>query len=43
VNPGAAGYTRNHGGPSCLILKASHTQWHIEAIRLHDAEQPSLA
>lgn len=33
VNPGAAGRTRTHGGPSCLILTASRTSWHVEARR----------
>ena len=33
VNPGAAGRTRTHGGPSCLILTASHTAWRIEMRR----------
>lgn len=41
VNPGAAGRTRTHGGPSCLILTVSHKQWHIEPVRFHDAEQPT--
>jgi predicted phosphodiesterase len=33
VNPGAAGDTRNHGGPSCLILHASRNSWHIDSYR----------
>ncbi len=33
VNPGAAGRTRTHGGPSCLILTASRAAWHIEVRR----------
>lgn len=33
VNPGAAGRSRTHGGPSCLILTASRTSWHVEARR----------
>jgi uncharacterized protein len=33
VNPGAAGRTRTHGGPSCLILTATRTAWHVEARR----------
>ena len=33
VNPGAAGRIRTHGGPSCLILTASHTSWHVETRR----------
>lgn len=27
INPGAAGRTRTHGGPSCLILSASTEAW----------------
>ena len=30
ANPGAAGFTRNKGGPSCLVLHASIEDWHIE-------------
>jgi putative phosphoesterase len=33
INPGAAGATRNHGGPSCLVLHASQQAWEIEAFR----------
>ncbi len=33
VNPGAAGKTRTHGGPSCLLLKATADDWEIETIR----------
>jgi len=33
VNPGAAGRTRTHGGPSCLILTATCASWHVEARR----------
>ena len=33
VNPGAAGITRNHGGPSCLVLQAGHQTWEIEAFQ----------
>jgi putative phosphoesterase len=33
VNPGAAGNIRNHGGPSCLVLHASHQSWEIEKFR----------
>lgn len=33
VNPGAAGRTRTHGGPSCLILTASRTSWHVQTRR----------
>ncbi|VAW50461.1 hypothetical protein MNBD_GAMMA06-1584 [hydrothermal vent metagenome] len=30
VNPGASGKVRTHGGPSCLLLNASKTEWNIE-------------
>lgn len=38
INPGAAGETRTRGGPSCLILTASESDWHVEKIRFSDAE-----
>jgi putative phosphoesterase len=33
INPGAAGRTRTYGGPSCLVLTASETDWHIDVHR----------
>lgn len=36
VNPGAAGYTRTHGGPSCLLLTARGSDWEIESIRFEN-------
>ena len=33
LNPGAAGKTRNQGGPSCLILEASPKEWKIEKFK----------
>lgn len=34
VNPGAAGETRNHGGPSCLIIECSDTEeWKVNQYR----------
>lgn len=27
INPGAAGYTRNKGGPSCIVLSISNDDW----------------
>ena len=33
ANPGAAGNTRNNGGPSCLVLTASNDSWDIEKFR----------
>jgi len=32
VNPGASGKERTHGGPSCLVLHASETEWRIDTI-----------
>lgn len=36
INPGAAGQTRNHGGPSCLVLTATENEWQIEQHRFSD-------
>ena len=37
INPGAAGKTRTHGGPSCLVIECSNTkEWQIEAYRFSD-------
>jgi putative phosphoesterase len=33
VNPGAAGDTRNYGGPSCLVLVAGADSWEIEKFK----------
>lgn len=33
INPGAAGQTRNHGGPSCLILTADDQEWEVQEFR----------
>lgn len=33
LNPGAAGRTRTYGGPSCLLLTADETEWHVEVHR----------
>ena len=38
INPGAAGITRNHGGPSCLILHCDQDNWDIEMIRFENIE-----
>jgi putative phosphoesterase len=43
INPGAAGQTRNHGGPSCLILTASAEQWQVESVRFSDEPLASNA
>lgn len=36
LNPGAAGYTRNKGGPSCIILSIENEQWDYEVLKFHD-------
>lgn len=36
INPGAAGEIRTRGGPSCLVLEASETDWQVESIRFAD-------
>jgi len=36
VNPGAAGKTRNHGGPSCLVLNANPDSWEFESFQFPD-------
>lgn len=33
INPGAAGRVRTRGGPSCLVLDATHEHWEVESIR----------
>lgn len=33
LNPGAAGRSRAHGGPGCLVLRATPTGWHVESHR----------
>jgi predicted phosphodiesterase len=40
VNPGAAGKTRNNGGPSCLVLLAGESSWEFEAFQFPDQEAP---
>jgi len=36
LNPGAAGQTRNHGGPSCLLLTAANDHWKLQEIRFSE-------
>jgi putative phosphoesterase len=39
VNPGAAGKTRTHGGPSCLVIECSKDkEWEISKHRFSDTE-----
>ena len=33
LNPGAAGNARTFGGPSCMILRATETDWRVESHR----------
>lgn len=33
INPGAAGRSRTHGGPSCMVLTATADEWLIETHR----------
>jgi len=37
VNPGAAGHTRNKGGPSCIILTIDNDNWNYEALRFSES------
>jgi putative phosphoesterase len=43
LNPGAAGNTRTHGGPSCLVLTVNHQHWHVEKIRFPEPEQAAMS
>lgn len=36
INPGAAGYTRNKGGPSCIVLSIEETDWDYEVFKFED-------
>ncbi|MCP3850740.1 MAG: metallophosphoesterase family protein [Gammaproteobacteria bacterium] len=36
LNPGAAGYTRNKGGPSCIVLSIDNDDWDYEVFRFSD-------
>jgi len=37
INPGAAGKTRTHGGPSCLVIECSATkEWNIQVHRFKE-------
>lgn len=39
VNPGAAGNTRTHGGPSCLVITCSEDkEWDIQKYRFSEPE-----
>ena len=36
LNPGAAGYTRTHGAPSCLVLTATPSDWRVDIHAFRD-------
>lgn len=36
LNPGAAGYTRNKGGPSCIVLSIDGDAWDYEVFKFPD-------
>lgn len=36
LNPGAAGFTRNKGGPSCIILSIKNDNWDYQVLKFTD-------
>jgi len=36
LNPGAAGFTRNKGGPSCIVLTIDNDVWNYEVFKFED-------
>ena len=36
INPGAAGYTRNKGGPSCVVISIDNDLWEYEVFKFTD-------
>jgi len=36
INPGAAGYTRNKGGASCIVLNIKDDVWEYETFKFND-------
>lgn len=36
INPGAAGYTRNKGGPSCIVLSIDDNDWDYKVFKFAD-------
>lgn len=42
LNPGAAGRTRTHGGPSCLFIECEPQGWRVETLRLEPRKYPSI-
>jgi hypothetical protein len=43
LNPGAAGRSRTHGGPSCIILRASVDDWSAVALRFPASSRDASA
>lgn len=41
VNPGAAGRTRTHGGPSMVVLTCDDSGWDVEEVRFEQRRYPS--
>ncbi len=41
VNPGAAGRTRTHGGPSMILLHCTPERWELEAVQLPARKFPN--
>ncbi len=37
LNPGAAGRSRTFGGPSCILLTATHSEWRVEIQRFSNS------
>ncbi len=37
INPGAAGFTRNKGGPSCVVLSIDNDSWDYEVFKFEDS------
>lgn len=37
LNPGAAGFTRNKGGPSCVVLSIDNDTWDYEVFKFEDS------
>lgn len=42
LNPGAAGRARTYGGPSCMILGATATDWQVTSHRFEVADPPRV-
>jgi putative phosphoesterase len=43
INPGAAGWERTYGGPSCIVLTVSEADWALEVFRFEpDRRRPGF-